>query len=371
MRKPIITSVVEALPHMVPFVGPEHMERERGRPFRARLGANESAFGPSPNAIAAMQEAAGEAWKYGDPESHDLRAAIAAFHGVVPANVVIGEGIDGLLGLAVKIAADPGTLVVTSDGAYPTFNFHVAGQGARLVKVPYRDDREDLDAVLEAAVRGRARILYVSNPNNPMGSWHGAGALDRLIGALPDGLLLLLDEAYCDTAPAGTVPEIDVANPQVLRLRTFSKAYGLAGARIGYAVGEASLIGLFDKVRNHYGINRTGQIGALAALRDQAHLEMVVSRIARARGRIGAIAGGNGLVALSSATNFVSIDCGRDGAFAGRVLDGLLQRDVFARKPAVPPLDRCIRISCGLDHELDVFAAALPLALAAARAVAP
>jgi histidinol-phosphate aminotransferase len=136
-------------------------------------------------------------------------------------------------------------------------------------------------------------------------------------------------------------------------------------------VGEASLIGLFDKVRNHYGINRTGQIGALAALRDQAHLEMVVSRIARARDRIGAIAGDNGLTALPSATNFVSIDCGRDGAFAGRVLDGLLQRDVFARKPAVPPLDRCIRISCGLDHELDVFAAALPLALAAARAVAP
>jgi histidinol-phosphate aminotransferase len=371
VRKPIITSVVEALPHMVPFVGPEHMERERGRPFRARLGANESAFGPSPHAIAAMQAASGEAWKYCDPENHDLRAAVAHFHGVGIENVVIGEGIDGLLGLAVKIAADPGTLVVTSDGAYPTFNFHVAAQGARLVKVPFRNDREDLDVLLEAAVRGKARILYVSNPNNPMGSWHSAADVDRLIAALPDGLLLLLDEAYCDTAPAGTVPAIDVANPQVLRLRTFSKAYGLAGARIGYAVGRSSLIGLFDKVRNHYGINRTGQIGALAALQDQGHLVNVVGQIARARERIAAVAHDNGLVALASATNFVAIDCRRDGAFARSVLDGLLERDVFARKPAVPPLDRCIRITCGLDHELDVFAAALPLALAAARADHP
>jgi histidinol-phosphate aminotransferase len=370
VRKPIITSVVEALPHLVPFVGPDHMERQRGRPFRARLGANESAFGPSPIAIAAMQAAAGEAWKYGDPENHDLRAAVAGFHGVGIDNVVIGEGIDGLLGLAVKIAADPGTLVVTSDGAYPTFNFHVAAQGARLVKVPFRDDREDLQALLGVAVREQARVLYVSNPNNPMGSWHSAADLERLVAALPDGLLLLLDEAYCDTAPAGAVPAIDVANPQVLRLRTFSKAYGLAGARIGYAVGDASLIGLFDKVRNHYGINRTGQIGALAALQDQAHLAKVVGQIARARDRIAAIAGDNGLAALPSATNFVTIDCGREGAFARSVLDGLLERDVFARKPVVPPLDRCIRISCGLDHELDVFAAALPLALAAARVAA-
>ncbi len=367
MRKPIITSVVEALPHTVPFVGPEQMERTRSRLFRARLGANESAFGPAPGAIAAMEAAARDAWKYCDPESHDLRQAIARFHHVAFDNVVVGEGIDGLLGLAVKIAADPGAPVVTSDGAYPTFNFHVAAQGARLVKVPFRNDHEDLDALLATAVRERARILYVSNPNNPMGSWWPAADLDRLIAALPDDLLLLLDEAYCDTAPAGSIPPVDVSNPQVLRLRTFSKAYGLAGARIGYALGETSLISNFEKVRNHYGINRTGQIGALAALEDQAYLASAVDRIDRARARIAAIAEGSGLRPLPSATNFVAIDCGRDGAFAKAVLDGLIERDVFARKPVAPGLDRCIRISCGLDSELDVLADVLPQALAAAR----
>jgi histidinol-phosphate aminotransferase len=342
------------------------MERARGRPFRARLGANESAYGPSAKAVAAMEAAAGESWKYCDPENYDLRAALARFHGVALSNVVIGEGIDGLLGLAVGIAADPGTPVVTSDGAYPTFNFHVAAQGARLVKVPFRNDKEDLDALLDATRRETARILYVSNPNNPMGSWWPAEVLDHLIAGLPDGVLLLLDEAYCDTAPAGAVPALDMAHPQVLRLRTFSKAYGLAGARIGYALGDASLIALFEKVRNHYGINRLGQIGALAALQDQVWLADVVGRIAGARQRIADIARRNGLRPLASATNFVAIDCGRDGDYAKRVLEGLLERDVFARKPAVAPLDRCIRVSCGLDAELEVFADVLPQALAGA-----
>lgn len=366
MGRPTLTRIVRELPKLVPFVGPEAQERARGQPFVARLGANESLFGPSPRAVHAMADAAGENWKYSDPESHDLREALARHHGIAADNVVIGEGIDGLLGLAVKIASDPGTVVVTSDGAYPTFNFHVSAQGAMLVRVPFRDDREDLDALLAAVLQTNARVLYVSNPDNPMGSWWPAAALDRLIGALPDGVLLLLDEAYCDTAPADAIPAVDVTNPQVLRLRTFSKAYGLAGARIGYAMGEAELIAVFDKVRNHYGINRVGQIGALAALQDQPYLQLAVGEIDRARKRISEIARSNGLHPLPSAANFVTIDCGADGAFARAVLDELLARDVFARKPQVAPLDRCIRISCGRDEDLAVFADVLPEALKAA-----
>lgn len=367
MRRPILSSIVGALPALVPFVGPEAQERARGRPFRARLGANESGFGPSPNAIRAMVAAAGEQWMYSDPESHDLRYAVARFHGTHAGNVVVGEGIDGLLGLSVMMCTDPGSTVVTSDGAYPTFNFHVQAHGGRLVKVPFRDDREDLERLLDTAKRERARILYVSNPNNPMGSWSPASEIDRLIEQLPDGLLLCLDEAYCDTAPSGTVPDIDTANPQVLRFRTFSKAYGLAGARIGYAVGEASLIAGFEKVRNHYGINRVGQIGALAALEDQGYLDRAVGLIARSRDRLSAIARENGLLPLPSGANFVTMDCGRDGPFAKRVLEEVLARDVFARKPGVAPLDRCIRVSCGRDEDLAIFADVLPEAMRAAR----
>lgn len=369
MGRPILTRIVRDLPALVPFVGPEAQERARGRPFASRLGANESLFGPSPKAVAAMEQAAQENWKYSDPENHDLRHAIARHHGVAPENVVVGEGIDGLLGLAVKIAAGPGAAIVTSDGAYPTFNFHVAAQGARLVKIPFCDDKEDLEA-LGAAVRAQAaRVLYVSNPNNPMGSWWPAAALERLIAGLPDGLLLLLDEAYCDTAPPDAVPPIDVTNAQVLRLRTFSKAYGLAGARIGYAIGDRDIVAAFDKVRNHYGINRVGQIGALAALLDQDYLSEAVLKISRARTNISEIARANGLSPLASGANFVTIDCGRNGAYARRVLDALLARDVFVRKPGVAPLDRCIRVSCGRDEDLDVLARALREALCAATDV--
>lgn len=370
MKRPPLARIVRELPKLVPFVGPEAQERARGRPFAARLGANESLFGPSPAAIRAMAEAAAENWKYSDPESHDLRAAIARHHGVGADNVVIGEGIDGLLGLAVKIAAEPGSVVVTSDGAYPTFNFHVAAQGGELVKVPYRDDREDLNALLATARERQASVLYVSNPDNPMGSWWEAEDLTRLIARLPDGMLLLLDEAYCDTAPPSAIPPIDVSNPQVLRMRTFSKAYGLAGARVGYAVGEAELIAVFEKVRNHYGLNRVGQIGALAALVDQPYLAEAVGKIGRARERIADIARRNGLVPLPSAANFVTIDCGADGVFARAVLDQLLLKDVFARKPGIAPLDRCIRISCGRDEDLDILERVLPDAIAAARASA-
>jgi histidinol-phosphate aminotransferase len=199
-----------------------------------------------------------------------------------------------------------------------------------------------------------------------MGSFWSADALHELVAALPSGVLFCLDEAYCDTAPQAELLPIDVSNPQVLRLRTFSKAYGLAGARIGYCLGEAALIRQFEKIRNHYGINRVGQIGALAALADQAYLADAVTRIARARDIIGAIARDNGLVPLPSAANFVTIDCRRDGAFAKRVLDGLIEQGVFARMPSVAPLSRCIRVSCGRDEDLAIVAEALPLALAQA-----
>jgi histidinol-phosphate aminotransferase len=360
MSKPPYTKIIEALPATVPFVGPEAQERTRGRPFRARIGANESVFGPSPRAIAAMAEAAREVWKYSDPDNYDLIHAVAAFHDVSPENIVIIEGIDGGLGLANRLFVEPGDAVVTSDGAYPTFNFHVAACGGRLFKVPYRDDREDIDALLDAAARHKARLLYLTNPDNPMGSWWTSDAVSELIRRLPAGTMLALDEAYIDTAPPGTAPPLDVTNPMVMRFRTFSKAYGMAGARIGYCIGEAGVIRQFEKVRNHYGINRIAQIGAVAALADQAYLSETVGRIAAARRRIAGIATANGLQPLPSATNFVTIDCGRDGHHARQVLQGLLQRDIFVRMPGVAPLDRCVRVGAGLSEDMQLFEAALP-----------
>lgn len=367
MTGPRYTPLAASLPATVPFVGPEAQERRLGRPFHARLGANESLFGPSPRAVEAMARAAQDAWMYGDPEVHGLRAALAAHHGVTPAHVVVGEGIDGLLGYLVRLLVGAGDAVVTSDGAYPTFNFHVAGFGGVLHRVPYRADREDPVALAAKAAEVGAKLVYFANPDNPMGSWHDAATVERLVAAMPEGCLLLLDEAYCDLAPAGTVPEIAVDDPRVIRMRTFSKGYGLAGLRVGYAIGAVPLVAAFDRVRNHFGLGRVAQAGALAALEDQDWLAAVKAKVAAARDQIGGIARGNGLVPLPSATNFVSVDCGRDGDFARSVLADLVQRGVFVRMPGVAPLDRCIRISCGREADLAVLAEALPQALAAAR----
>ncbi len=366
MTDPRYTPLALSLPATVPFVGPETQERQRGAPFVARLGANESIFGPSPRAIEAM--AATDIWKYGDPESHDLRHALADHHGVKPENIVVGEGIDGLLGYLVRLLVGPGDTVVTSDGAYPTFNYHVAGFGGALHKVPYRDDHEDPAALFAKAVEVDAKLVYLANPDNPMGSWHQGADILAAMEALPAGCLLVLDEAYVECAPEGTAAPVSADDPRVIRMRTFSKVYGMAGARVGYAIGAPGLIEAFNKVRNHFGMNRAAQAGALAALQDANWLSQVQAQIAKARDRIGQIARENGLVPLPSATNFVAIDCGGDGAFAKAVLEGLVAQGIFVRMPFAAPQNRCIRVSCGTVTDLDAFAAALPKALATAKA---
>ena len=366
-QRPPFTPLAESLPATVPFVGPEAQERMRGQPFRARLGANESGFGPSPRVVEAMARAGSDMWMYGDPENFELKQALAQHLGVGPDNIAIGEGIDGLLGLIVRLYIGPGAPVVSSLGAYPTFNYHVAGFGGRLVTVPYVADREDLDGLLDAVRRENAPLVYVSNPDNPMGTWWDAAEIERFAAALPETTMLILDEAYGETAPASAIPVLDVTRPNILRMRTFSKAYGLAGLRCGYAIGETETIRAFDKVRNHFGMTRMAQVAATAALTDQTHLREVIRKVEACRNRIATIAEANGMRALPSATNFITIDCGRDGDYAMRILQVLIGRGVFVRKPMAPVLDRCIRVSTGPADEIAIFEAELPGAIAEAR----
>jgi len=366
---PRFTPIVQALPSIVPFVAPEEIERSRGKRFDVRLGANELTFGPSPRAVEAMAKAAGSCWMYGDPKSHELRLALAEHHGVQPLNIVVGEGVDGLLNYTAHLLIGQGDALVTTLGTYPTLNYFVAGRGGVLHTVPYgADDRQDLDALLAKAWEVDAKILYVVNPDNPSGTWHADGRIEQLVEGLPPGCLAVVDEAYHELGlEFDANAHVAVDDLRVLRLRTFSKGFGLAGCRIGYALGAPEIISAFDKIRNHFGLGRISQAGALAALQDQGHLHSVRAKVGRARTVLGEIARDHGLTPLPSATNFVTMDCGGDGAFARLVLSGLLDRDCFVRMPGAPPLDRCIRVSCSTDADLDVFREALPRALEAAR----
>lgn len=357
MSRPSLAPIAAALPETTPFVGPEAIERQQGIATRARIGANENPFGPAPSVLAAMQRATGESWHYGDPENHELRAAIAAHLGIPAENVMPGEGVDAILGMAVRLYAAPGATVVTSLGGYPTFNYHIAGYGAVMHTVPYQDMREDIEALAGAARETGAAMVYVANPDNPMGSWWDASAIERFIAAVPETTMIILDEAYGEFAPSGTMPAMDLDRPNLLRMRTFSKAYGLAGARVGYVLGERESISAFNRIRNHFGISNIAQAGAIAALADGEHLQTSVAAVRASLEDTATIARRHGLEPLPTATNFVAIDCGKDAAYAEAILSGLASHGVFVRKPAAPGLNHCIRVSAGTTadrHLLDL-----------------
>ncbi len=339
---------IEAIPATTPFIGPEQLMRETGRIELIRLGANESAFGPSPRAVEAMiAEMPHLSW-YGDPESLDLRDALSAKHGCLPQEIVVGAGIDDLMGLVVRAYVAPGGAALTTRGSYPTFNYHVIGYGARLITADYRSDgRLDLDALVETAKREKPSVLYVANPDNPSGAFIGRAEFESFMDALPEDVLVFLDEAYADFVDASELlpPRIE---PRLIRTRTFSKAYGMAGARIGYAIAPVETIQTLQKIRLHYGVNRNAQIGALASMQDRAFHSYVVEETARAREDYYRIARELGLHAIESFTNFVCIDCGT-AERAVRVMSELLARGVWIRKPGAPPLDRYVRVSAGTE----------------------
>lgn len=342
------------MPDLVPFVAPEALEARLGVKFRLRMGANESAFGPSPLAVEAMREATARASFYGDPQSLRLREALGALHGIEIDRITVGAGIDELLILLCRAFVDPGDPVVTSLGSYPTFEFGVIGAGGTLVRVPYRDDAPDLEGLVEAAHAHRARVVYLANPDNPSAAFTARDEFARFRPRFPEDCLLILDEAYTDFVPESQVPFLDEEDAGVVRLRTFSKAHGLAGARVGYALGHPRFGEALNKVRPHFGVNAVGQAGALAALSDSAHLNAVIAATHAGRQELARIAGECALWPRFGWTTFVLMDAGSKAA-ADALLDRLLRAGVFVRKPAQPPLDRFIRVSVGTSAENALF----------------
>jgi histidinol-phosphate aminotransferase len=349
------TRLVRSLPSKAPFVGPEALERASGRRFTLRLGANESAFGPSPRAAQAMRDAVERIAWYADPEAFALREAIAAHTGAPLDHIVVGAGIDELLGVAVRLLMEPGSCAIASLGSYPTFAFHVAGFGGALDLPAYANDRNDLDALAQAVRRAHASLVYLANPDNPSGSWHSGAAVAAFLDSLPAHCTLLLDEAYIEFAPPEALTQIPFDHPRLMRFRTFSKAYGMAGARIGYAIAAPPTIRALDRIRLHFGVNLIAQAGAQAALADQAYLKSVVEEVARGREQVAALARDMGLTALPSATNFVAIDVG-DATRARATVAALANSGVFIRMPGAAPLDQCIRVTVGTRENREAFA---------------
>jgi len=338
-----------AMPPVTPFVAPEEIERNQGSPFRLRLGANESVFGPSPRA----RLAAGEfnPAHYGDPKSFLLREALP-----YPSDhLIVASGIDELLSLFCRAFAAPGDVAVTTEGTYPTFAFGATGAGLTLRKAPYREFRPDLDRL--AKLTQGAKIVYLANPDNPTGALLPAQELAAFRQNLPNDCLLLLDEAYADFVPADDLPTFSIQDPGVVRLRTFSKAHGLAGYRVGYAIAHPDHAATLDKIRLHFGVNGPGQAAALASLADKDYLENIIRQTIAGREALADIGRRAGLRPLPSSTNFVLFDTGET---TDALLENLLRQGVFVRKAATGGL----RVTVGRADQLAAFEQALFRAIA-------
>ncbi len=353
MPRPEPTRIVAQLPDAIPFTAPEEFERQLGRKFLARLGANESVFGASPRAIEAMSQAAHAPQWYGDPLSYELKTELALQFNLSLDHFVVGPGIDGLFSHLASAYLEPNDKVVTTLGSYPTFNYFIDAVGAELVQVPCRDLQVDLSGLAEAVKLHHAKAVYVANPDNPSGTFHSGEAIQGFIDSLPDHVLIILDEAYIDF-----VDSYDVSDHRLIRLRTFSKAHGMAGARVAFAFGEPKALQPLNRIRPHFEVSSIAQAGALASLRDQTHLAKVKEMNRVAKFDLSILLEKLGLFPLTSSTNFVLGDAGSKER-AEAIVAGLREEGVFIRKPGLAPLDRYIRVTVGLEDDHQILVKAL------------
>jgi histidinol-phosphate aminotransferase len=344
--------VVAAIPAATPFVGPETLDREMGQPFELRLGANESLFGPSRQAIAAMAAQAANSEFYGDPEGYELRTEIARLHNTTIAHVVLASGIDELLMLFARAFVGDNDAVATTMGSYPTFEYAIRSVGGRFFYAHYRDGRLNLEALEGIAKNAHTRMVYLANPDNPSGTFQSSQAIAEFRREVPPTVPILLDEAYSDFVD--DLLPFDPADTGLIRLRTFSKGHGMAGMRVGYALCAAEHVATLNKLRLHFGVSSVAQAGALASLRDPGHLAEVVRQTGEVREWLASSMRELGFESLPSQTNFLTVDMGsKDRAEA--VLLALRQRRVFIRKPMLPPLEGYIRISIGQRAVMEEF----------------
>jgi histidinol-phosphate aminotransferase len=344
---------------MAPWAPPPGADRPSG-PMR-RMNLNESPYPPSPRAIEAMREACGTVNRYPDSNWRALTAALSERTGVPAARIVVGNGSDELIASATRIALTAGDEVVAPVPSFGSFAKGTAIQGARLVTVPVGANGAcDVDAML-AAVTGHTRLMFLVTPNNPTGGMLTTDEVARVARELPDHVLLVLDEAYHEFAmQAGGTDPLPVmsarAGPWAI-FRSFSKAYGLAGVRVGYLLcGSEAVAGGFQVARNAFTVNAVAQAGALAALEDQAHMREIVSKMAAERDRLAAGLKALGLVPLPSVGNFLAVETPLP---AREVLAALKDAGILISSIPAPGYEKFIRITVGLAEDTDALLAVL------------
>jgi histidinol-phosphate aminotransferase len=325
-----------------------------------KMASNENPWGPSPKAVAAMQAMLTDCNFYPDNDASDLRGALAKRHGVHPDQVVLTAGSTSLLGIIARTLLSPGLNAVTSERSFIVYPIATQAAGGQLIQVPMRRDSFDLEAVA-AAVDGNTRIIYLSNPNNPTGTVVVASDLDRFLDKLPEHVIVILDEAYYDFAQHfATRRGLDYSHAlqyvnegrKVVVLRTFSKAHGLAGVRVGYGIGPAQLMSYFARMRTTFSVSAPAQTAALAALEDEAHVHKALVNNAEEAERLAESLRELGYEVMPTWANFLYCELGEDAAAAAQ----RLQTEGVIIRPLGPwGAPTAIRITIGTPEQNGTF----------------
>ena len=328
-----------------------------------KLASNENPFGPSPRAVEAMSAALASTNFYPDNDASELRTVLAERHKLAPEQVVVAAGSTALLGIIARTLLAPGLNAVTSERSFIVYPIAVQAAGGRLILAPMRNDAFDLDALL-AAITAETRIVFIANPNNPTGTLLPPTEIERFLDRVPEHVIVVLDEAYSDFAAYfATARGVEYsrsldylrAGRKIVVLRTFSKAHGLAGIRIGYGMGPPELMRYFARMRTTFSVSGVAQAGALAALRDEEHTHMALENNAEGVRLLMEKLSEMGFRPVPTWGNFIYCDIGEDAsAFSKR-----LQNEGVIIRPLGPwGAPNAIRITIGTPDQNRQFLAA-------------
>jgi histidinol-phosphate aminotransferase len=360
---PLVTPSIESIQPYQPGTPIERVAERLGFDVArvVKLASNENPLGPSPRGIAAAAHELSRVNRYPDSEAPSLRAALASRLRVPIAEVVVSNGSNELLELLVRTFCAGGEHVVFGEPAFVVYRLACLAQGVPHTAVPLDAGlAHDLPAMARA-IRPDTRLVFIANPNNPTGSYVGTQALTEFLKAIPRDVIVVLDEAYCEYADATDYPDglmLRNVHPRVVVVRTFSKIYGLAGLRVGYAVMPAEMAGYVHRVRAPFNVSSVGQAAAVAALEDSEHVARSRALNLEEKAFLGAGLARLGIPWTASQANFLLVDVQRP---AGELYEALLAHGVIVRP--VPPLPTMARVTLGTRPENERFLAALAAVL--------
>lgn len=328
----------------------EELEREYGIKDPIKLASNENSLGPSPRAQDAIRNAISSLHRYPDGSGYYLKEKLARLLKVSSEEIVLGNGSNELIDLLIKVFIQPGYEAISSDPSFLVYCNMVQAIGGNNVVIPLSEYRHDLENI-SSAVTSKTRLIFLDNPNNPMGTVIHQKDFDAFLEDLPDHILVVLDEAYTEFVRTKHTPkavEYVKQDRRVIALRTFSKAYGLAGLRVGYGVMDREVAKYLELVRQPFNVNTMAQVGALAALDDHQHLKKTVDTVWQGMDFLAERLEELGCRVMPSETNFILVNTGRD---AKMVYEKVLREGVIVRAMTAYGLPNHIRITVGLPEE--------------------